>query len=352
MSHQIHDRLLQMKPYEVLNERYRIRLDANESFLDPMSNLADEILSAVSKISFHRYPEDTCYDLRRAFGSFYGVHPELVVAGNGSDELIALLIGSFLQDEETLLVFRPEFSMYRIFGSLYGKKVVELEKEEEFHQTADSLLRGIKESKARMVLFSNPASPTSLALSRAEIKKVLNATDALIVVDEAYMDFSDQSVLDLVTAYDNLIVLKTSSKAMGAAAIRLGFAISNQTIINILNRIRPPYNVNSITQAIGTILYQHTEEAKQRRNQIVEEKNWLLRELTNLIEEKKSVKINPSETNFIFLFSLYTDEIFQSLREHSILVRKLENGLRITVGNRKENMEFLKVMRKVIGQLP
>jgi histidinol-phosphate aminotransferase len=348
MTYRFHQKLKNLKPYEVVSEECRIRLDANESFLNPGKELSNQIIEAISKIELNRYPDDSCRELRRAFGSYFGVEPERVVAGNGSDELISLLIGSFLQPDETLLFFEPEFSMYRIFAEAFNRNFITIHKSDDMKMPSEQVIGAIHESGARVVIFSNPSSPSSKVMARSEVCTILESTDALIVVDEAYMDFSDQSVLDLTLTYENLIVLKTCSKAFGCAAIRLGFAVASDKIISILNALRPPYNVNSISQAIGTLVLSHHELIKSHTALIIMSREELYHGLKTLVDKKGSIKIFPSETNFIYLITNESDQIYEKLKSHSILVRNMDHALRITVGTKEENDQLLRAMEEIL----
>lgn len=351
MAYRFHQKLNELKPYEVIKEDYRIRLDANESFLDPGKELSDQILSAISKIELNRYPDDSCSQLRQAFGAFFRLDPERVVAGNGSDELISLLLSSFLQEEESFVIFEPEFSMYRIFAEAFHRNCIALHKSDDFTLSSQQVIDAINETGARLVMFSNPSSPTSKVTLKSEVRRILESTDALIVVDEAYMDFSDQSVLDLTSTYENLIVLKTFSKAFGCAAIRLGFAIASNKIISVLNALRPPYNVNSISQTIGTIVLSHPEIIKRHTALIIESREELYEKLKSFIDYKKDMAILPTQTNFLYFTTNQSDRIYEELKLYSILVRNMGKALRITVGTKEENAELVKAMEEIIAKI-
>ncbi len=351
MTYQLSVKMKNRKTYEVDTNDYKIRLDANESYIDPGKLFKEEIEKAITAISLNRYPDDTYLSLRTAFGSYYGIPPELVVAGNGSDELLGFLIGGFLMKEETLLTFTPDFSMYKVFADLYESRMVQVDKPPQEAFTGDYIRKMAVECNARMILFSNPASPISNVISREEIETLLKQTDALVVVDEAYMDFGEDSVLSLVGKYDNLLVLKTCSKAFGCAAIRLGFAAASKEVATALNTVRPPYNLNSITAAIGTLIYSKTDYIKGAISKIKAGRESLYRELL-LLEEKGIIKkVHASHTNCIYIETKDAEKIYEELRARSILIRKFENALRVTIGTEEENKSFLLALKEAAEKL-
>ena len=257
MTYVLPEKLKDLNPYDPVTEDFRIHLDANESFCEVPENIRQEILNAVSNVAFNRYPDPYARKLCEKAGAYYHVDPKLLTAGNGSDELISLVVPYFLDEGDTMLVAVPDFSMYWFYAPFHKIKVESLQKENSMKTSAEEILQRAKEKNAKLLIFSNPCNPTSLGIGRDDIIKIIEGTDALVIVDEAYMEFENESnsVLNEVENYDNLIVLKTCSKAFGMAAIRLGIAVTNEKLTGILHAIKAPYNVNSVTQAIGCVLF-------------------------------------------------------------------------------------------------
>lgn len=351
MNYKLHDTLKQLQPYEVATDVFRIRLDANESFLDPGVLLKDKILAAVASVPLNRYPDDNCTLLRTRIGERYGVSSDQVVAGNGSDELISLLIGSFLQPDEVLLIPEPDFSMYGIFASTFGRKVELLKKDADLRFTAEDAIRRLKETGARAFLFSNPFSPSSTVLTRETVTQIAESTDALVIVDEAYMDFSDQTMLCNRKNPDNLVILRTCSKAMGCAAIRLGFAVASKTIADTMNALRPPYNLNAITQAIGCMILSEELYLKDALAQMLASRDQLQSSLNALTDGHILHRTYPSDTNYLYVESEWADSIYQRLKERSILVRNFGCALRITAGSPEENEELIEQLTKILTDI-
>lgn len=348
----LNDKIKKLTPYDPVAGTYKVRLDANESFINPGKSFEDKIKKAIETINFNRYPDPTCEKLRNAFGKAYSIKPELVVAGNGSDEIITILLGAFLQIGDKVATVAPDFSMYGFYCETYEKEHITLAKKDDLTIDVDSLICEINKIKPAAFIFSNPCSPTSIVLPKEDVVKLVKEAETLVVLDEAYMEFSNQSLINDVESYDNLIVLKTCSKAWGLAALRLGFAISNKKIINALNAVRSPYNVNSITQAIGTIILSDLEYIEDAKKQILMQSNELYEILSPLknqyiiVDDEKSVEIleiEKPDTNFVFLKFKNNEEaklLYNALLKKSIIVRILGNYIRITAGSKAENQQL------------
>ena len=218
MPYILNNKLKDLQPYDPIAGNYSIRLDANESFLELPMELLEKAQYSMADIAFNRYPDPYATELCESFGAYYGVDPALVTAGNGSDEWLFIIATSFLMRGDKILTVEPDFSMYRFYGSLAEAENVVYKKKEDLSIDVDDLIVQVRESGAKVVLFSNPCNPTSLGLRREEVRKLITSVSALVVLDEAYMDFWDQSLLGEVAQYDNLIILRTCSKAFGTVS--------------------------------------------------------------------------------------------------------------------------------------
>lgn len=342
-------RLKGLEPYAPVMGEFPVRLDANESFLPTPDWLREEIVQAVRGLPFHRYPDPLCTALREKFAAFFGAKPELVTAGNGSDELIGLIVNSFLEPGETMAMVRPDFSMYSIYAKMAGVPTAVYEKAPgSLELDADGLIAFVKENNARLLMFSNPCNPTSQAAAMADMIKIVESLDCLVVADEAYMDFSEGSILELAEKYDNLIVLKTCSK-IGMAGIRLGFAVANPTLTRVLQAVRSPYNVNSMTQAAGCVWFSHGEYIRECVEQIKISRDALCGKLKTLAEQKKGIlQVLPSSANFVFLRMADAGGVFEALGKRGVAVRLMGEYLRITAGSETENQQLLTLLDELL----
>lgn len=334
MINYVSERAKSLAPYEPTENKYKIKLDANESFIEIPSEICD-LSDCISKIQLNRYPDPFAKDLCIAFGDFINVSYDKIVAGNGSDEIISLLYPSFLNPGDKVLTFSPDFSMYSFYCDIAGMNNVVLKTDENFNINIDNVIKTVKENHIKMVIFSNPCNPTGNIISKSEIKKLLSSVDCLVIVDEAYMDFADESVIDLIDDYKNLMVLKTCSKAIAMAGIRLGFAISNVELISVLKKVKSPFNVNSVTAYIGEKVIKQKDFIKESIDKIKENTKYLNNNLKQF--ESDNFVIYKTFTNFVFIKAKNAEKIFNYLLGESICVRyMMKNYLRITSGTKEE----------------
>ena len=254
MSYELNYKIKNLTPYDPIEGSYRVRLDANEAFSAPNVEMMKKIQDAVNDVAFNRYPDPTASKLCELFAEYYGIDKENVTAGNGSDELISIIVGSFLQKGDKAVTLAPDFSMYGFYMGIYECENIVVQKEN-YRIDVDKVINTVRETSASMLIFSNPCNPTSILLDEKDVRKIIENVDALVVLDEAYMDFASGSLINSVNEYDNLIVLRTCSKAVGMASIRLGFAVANKRITKALKSVKSPYNVNSVTQVIGEKIF-------------------------------------------------------------------------------------------------
>lgn len=343
------EKLTSLKAYDPITGSYAVRLDANESYFDLPQLLKSKIADQIEQINFNRYPDPIATEVVEAFAAYYKLSPDCVTAGNGSDEIITLLLGTFMEKGQTLVTVSPDFSMYGVYASLAEIEVVTVQKKENLQIDVDALISACQ--KANAVVFSNPCNPTSLGLPRADVIRLIeSAPDCLIVVDEAYMDFWDESVLDLINTYDNLIVLRTCSKAIGLAAARMGFAVMDAPKTALLRAAKSPYNCDAISQKIcATVLREQTllrrccDEIIVQTQRLYTAVNELAMRHPDLLET-----VYAPRTNFIFVKTAYAHEIFEQLQQAGIAVRCFPNGLRICAGTRREQTLLLSELEQIL----
>jgi histidinol-phosphate aminotransferase len=332
-------------PYQPTQGNYRVRLDANESFLLPTDEDRIAMASAAADVALNRYPDPLATDLCSDFANLYSISSDYVTAGNGSDELISIIYSALLEKGEKVLTLTPDFSMYGFYSSIAETICVNLSKREDLTIDVDLVLKAIKEEKIRMIIFSNPCNPTSLGLKASEVRRLITGTDALVVVDEAYMDFWDQSLIKEAHEYDNLIILRTCSKALGLAALRIGFAIANTKLTQILRAAKSPYNVNSVTQAMARVVLKNSLYKTVYNDILIVSRDMLIDGLRKLESEDLIDKVYDSCTNFAYIKLDDAEGVFDWLADRGIIVRKLGNNfLRITAGREEENKEVVSAM--------
>lgn len=327
-----------LSPFSYCGTGYKTRLDANESCVAIPKYIKNEIADYITNtLDLNRYPDDLTVELRKAYGKAFDVDPECVVPGNGSDELINMIVGRIVPHGGVVLGMQRDFGSYWSNAAIFERKAVKLPRLDDMTFTADMLIEGAKQYNADLVIFSNPNNPSGAQLYREDVIRIIESLDCLVVVDEAYMDFSDQSVLDLAGKYDNLIVLRTLSKAMGAAGARMGFAVSTSEITYAMRSVRDAYNVSALDQSVATILLNHPEYREQTLAEIKRLMEILKQRLDEIAEKSQGkMKVYPSVVNFVLLWLDDAKFVCDQLHKKDISLRLLDEHLiRISVGDEK-----------------
>jgi len=348
---QLNEKVKNLTPYEPISGTYEIRLDANESFLTFLEEIENEMIEALKNTALNRYPDPMATKLVKGFADYFRVDPNCVTAGNGSDEIISVIMNAFLQKGDKILTLEPDFSMYRFYAEIAECQSVKYQKDDNLDVNMDDVIALANQENVRIVIFSNPCNPTSRIVRKDDIRKLVNNTDALVVLDEAYMDFAeDESLLGEFENYDNLIILKTCSKALGSAALRLGFAVANKTLTNVIRAVKSPYNVNSVSQALGEVLFSHPDYIDNCIKAVVNSRKEIYKELLE-IKNEKIEKIYETHTNFVFMKVKNAKQVFEKMKDNSIIIRNMGDYLRITAGTEYENNKMLETFKKVLEEV-
>ena len=337
------------KPEEILCP---IRMEANENPFTINSSLKDRVLESISRISLNRYPDSLATDLRKQISAKSGIKPENIIVGNGSDELIQMLITAFCENEDKVLFPVPTFSMFGIIAKSFGVNTIEIPLDSEWDIDLAEIKKSYEKNLPKIIFLSTPNNPTGNCFSENKILNIIEKTYSLVVVDEAYADFCGKTFIDQLKHSKNLIILKTLSK-VGMAGLRVGYLIASKEIINILHKIRLPYNSNSLSQAAAKVILTNSEIVESQVQQIIKGREFLLEELKKL-KDKEGITPFHSNANFIlFKTEKDADAIHGKLTEEGVLIRNLngdgplKNCLRVTVGRPEENDAFIKALKKV-----
>ena len=352
MSYILNEKVRNLEPYEPISGSYRIRLDANESFLDLSTELKADILARIATLSFNRYPDPLASGVCQKAGGYFGVKPECITVGNGSDELLTLITQVMMSKGEKLVYTTPDFSMYKCYGYLAENDLIAFQKDDNFNIDVDALIQLIRSEGARTVIFSNPCNPTGVGLPREEVLRLVEGVpDCLVVVDEAYMEFWDESVLDCVEKYDNLMVLKTCSKAFRMAAVRCGLAIANPALTKALRAAKSPYNVNSMTQAAVEALFEYPEELQAAALAVKASRDDLYASVRAIADRNPDkLSLLPTAANFVYVKFPEGEakRIFEVMKAEGVVVRRMGDYLRITCGTEFENAEVVRLLEELL----
>ena len=337
----LNEKARSIKPYVPVSGRMRIHLDANESFIEIPRKLKERIGEKAENIPLNRYPDPEAAEACAAFAELYGIDKKSVVAGNGSDELISVIFNCFLEKGQSFATIEPDFSMYAFYGMLSEGRHVAINKRADFSLDVDNVIEICNNKSVKLLIFSNPCNPTSIGISAAEAARLISSVDALVVLDEAYMDFWDESLLNRVDEFDNLIILKTCSKAFGMAGIRMGFAAAPKMLRDTMMAAKSPYNVNAVTQCISAELLCEKGLIEAAIGRLLASKMQLEKGLLRIAEESGAFKLLPGVTNFVSLIMDKAQGFYDYLLSCGIAVRLTAGIIRVTCGTEKENTEFL-----------
>lgn len=332
--------ILDMKPYSSARDEFKgeaeIFLDANEN---PYPS------------SYNRYPDPLQWKLKEKLSHIKDINAEQIFLGNGSDEAIDLVIRAFCEPyQDSLLITDPTYGMYAVCAELNGIPILKVQLTEEFDLDVESLLATVT-ANTKVIFLCSPNNPTGNLLSRDKILKVLEGFQGIVVIDEAYIDFTtSESFTKQLALYPNLIVLQTFSKAWGLAGLRLGMAFASKEITNILNKIKYPYNVNIQTQEIALNTLQNIDKKEKAVEEIIEQRTQLQQEILQLpITEH----VYPSDANFLLVKVKDAPGTYRYLMERNIIVRDrskvtlCKNCIRITVGTPQENKNLIAALRNL-----
>ncbi len=334
--------VLGLKPYASARDEFMSKggdmvfLDANENPFETAVN---------------RYPDPNQSSLKARISDLRGIQPEKIFLGNGSDEILDLLFRAFCEPgKDAILTMPPTFGMYKVLAGLNQVENIEVPLRPDFEIDVEAVLESIP-STCKMIMFCSPNNPTGNSFSPDSIRAILNSFEGLVVIDEAYIDFSaNDSWLFQLPKYPNLIVTQTLSKAYGQAGIRLGIAYADPQIIELLHKIKLPYNVNVLTQ-------QWAKERLEKQDKIAAEVKEIISEREKLYPVLNAIswveETYPSDANFILIRVDDGDKRYHQLIEHGIVVRNRStqkhcaNTLRITIGTPEENQLIRKILKEI-----
>lgn len=332
--------ILALKPYRSARDDFKsgVLLDANENPYPQKQG------------ALNRYPDPHQEALRSAIAAYRGTDPERVFTGNGSDEAIDLLIRIFCRPGiDKIAITPPTYGMYKVSADIQDVEVLDAPLLPDFSLDPDALLQ--KAGDAKIIFLCSPNNPTANALDRDAILKTIRNFHGIVVVDEAYIDFSGSaSFIDTLDGHPNLVVLQTLSKAFGLAGIRLGMAFASREIISLMMKVKPPYNVNSLTQEMAIGAFRDLPGIEQKIAQILQQRSYMAGRLAEIPFVER---IFPSDANFLLVKMRDALNIYGKLARSGVVVRyrgdqpHCADCLRITIGTEEENEKLLESLRNI-----
>ncbi|GAB3697030.1 histidinol-phosphate transaminase [Spirosoma flavus] len=353
--------ILSLTPYSSARDEYTgtigVFLDANENPFG--SAIATE---RSTDADYNRYPDPHQWAIKEKLAPIKGVRTSQIFLGNGSDEPIDLLVrATCIPGEDNILIMPPTYGMYEVSASINDVQIVKVPLTPDFQVDTSAVLAAITE-KTKLIWLCSPNNPSGNLLQREAIRSILEAADhSLVIVDEAYIDFADTlSWTTELDTYPNLVVLQTFSKAWGLAALRLGMCFASEELIQVLNKIKPPYNISAPTQQLALKALDNEAEKNEMVAQILEQRRQLAEKLRSLPSVRA---IHPSDANFLLVQFDQAKDVFEHLIEQQVIVRDRSkvilcaDCLRISVGTSDENERLMNVLQTmsnvpVTGELP
>ncbi len=323
-------------------------LDANESSYALPPKLHERLVVLMAGTELNRYPDPDATYLKRAIAKKEGAGEDEILLGNGSDEVIQTLISAVCDPGDKILVMAPTFSMYKQIATYLNVETTEVPLNEKADLDYHEVLGAIDEFEPKIIFIATPNNPTGGNMHRDSMAAIMNFADGLVVIDEAYVDYSDKTAALLYQERPNVAVLKTLSK-VGMAAIRLGYMMADKRLIEEVNKTRLPYNINSLTQAVATELLKNWDQLKPIFDKTKKERKRVMTSLCNA----NGITPNTSDANFIFFkYDGDPEKFFNSLIENGVRIRwfkgnpELNNCFRVTIGRPEENDRFISALEK------
>ncbi len=338
----VRENIKKLKPYSSARSEFRgnaeVFLDANEnSYGSPL----DE--------NFNRYPDPLQWKLKQEISKIKGVPPQNIFIGNGSDEVIDIAFRIFCEPgKDNVIICPPTYGMYKVCANINDVEAKEVLLTKDFQLDVEGVLAAI-DSHTKLLFICSPNNPTGNNFNRLDIEFLLNNFPGIVLIDEAYINFSRQKpFLQELTEYENLIVMHTLSKAWGLAALRLGLGFASEVLIDLFNKVKPPYNINGSSQQLGIKALEQINEVNENIRNTVAQRGLLEQEL----KQFDFIKIiYPSDSNFILVKVIDADKLYQYLLLQGIIVRNrsneplCDNCIRITVGTQSENEKLLNALK-------
>jgi histidinol-phosphate aminotransferase len=343
--------ILNIKAYPVAEAAGYLKLDAMENPYGLTGELARQLGDRLSAAALNRYPDPAGGGLKLAIKSAFAIpNAADIILGNGSDEIITLITQALARPGAKVLALEPSFVMYSMNALLSGLEYVGVPLQPDFALDLPATLAAIQTQQPAVVFLAYPNNPTGNRFARAEVEAIIDAAPGLVVVDEAYHAFADDSLMDLAGTVENLLVMRTLSK-LGLAGIRLGFAAASRAWIGELDKVRPPYNVNILTQVAARFALEHLNVFESQAQTLRHERSCLAISLAGF----NGFTVFPSEANFITCRVPDAPATFAGLKAAGILIKNLhgshpllENCLRFTVGSPQENDAVLTALASLV----
>ncbi|NLK20504.1 MAG: histidinol-phosphate transaminase [Epulopiscium sp.] len=345
----IRKELRDFKPYHTPFIPQKIKLDANESPFGLSGNVKEKLINWVKeRENLNFYPDTDSTELRRTIASYWNLNMENIILGVGSDQLIDCMMKVFLDPKDKVVMPTPSFSMYSQTTILNHGIPIEVELNEDYTYSWENIIKACRRNNPKLLILCSPNNPTGNILSKVHIEEIAKNVDCPILVDEAYGEFADETGIELINEYPNIVIFRTFSKAYGLAGLRVGYGIGSKEMIDAIYLTKPPYNLSTLSQKIATWVLEDAKSYKKRISYLKNERDDLLEELKKIPD----IKVSPSDANFI-LIETRDLNLDKKLEKRGIFVRSFKGNqnsllLRITVGYKEQNKMLIDALKSVL----
>lgn len=335
------------KSYHLDRRDVDIKLNQNENPFDWPASIKDEVAQFCRERPWNRYPPFIPEELKTMLGEYIGVPAECIIAGNGSNEMLLVLMMSLVKSGQPVILCQPTFTVYRFLVEGTGAICKNVHLDVDLQFDTDALLAASTEAPEAPFILCSPNNPTGSTLDKNSLCRILEQHRGMVILDQAYIEFGGYNAIELIADYPNLMVIRTFSKAFAGAGLRIGYCTGNAEVIHEINKIKLPYNINFFSEFVARTALRHRSELAEGIAVIKTERAHLLDFFTTL-----PITVFPTEANFILIRTGYKQELFDALCDDGILIRDvssypmLENCLRVSVGSPEENRALKESMSR------
>lgn len=349
----IRPEITSLAEYRLAQHPYRVKLNQNENPYELPAQVKQEVLRRVAEQPWSRYPAFVPSTQIERVAQHAGWRAEGTLIGNGSNDLLQLIFTCLLERGEGVVISQPTFTLYKILARTVAADVHEVPMLPDFRYDIERIIDTARRARARVIVLCSPNNPTGTCLDAVDVERVVEETEALVVLDEAYGHFSRARMAELLPRHDRLAVLQTFSKAMGAAGIRFGYALLDPMLAQQLAKAKLPYSINLFTLTAVEVLLDHWEEYRSWIDVLISERERVYARLAAM----EGIHVYPSGANFLLFETLQKGPgvVFEGLLRRGILIRDvssypmLEKGLRVTIGTPEECNAFLDALAEVVS---
>ncbi|MEG0071467.1 MAG: histidinol-phosphate transaminase [Raoultibacter sp.] len=337
-------------PYDPKYLPAQAYLSANENPQDIPDEVRHAVTKRMKKFSFNRYPDPLATELRELIAEANGLEKENVLIGNGGDELLFNTALAWGGPGRTCLNIPPTFSVYENNARLTGTTVINIDRGEDYEIDEEAVLARMAQGDIDYVIIASPNNPTGKLADERFLLKLLESTDALVMVDEAYFEFSRTSMRPYLAQHKNLVLLRTFSKAFSLAGVRMGYILGDVDVITEFVKVRQPYSVDSLAQLVACSVYENRNSFARGITEIIEQRGVVFDALRKI----PRVKVYPSDANYILFKTANAAGVWEKLYKQGVLVRDfskapgLTDCLRVTIGSPEENQLFLTALKQAL----